>query len=421
VRTPISAAGKKGKCPHCQAVVQIPGGSAPAPFPAPAAPALGALTPLSAPQPKPAAAAKPAASGPWKSPPAKPKPAAAPPAEEVEELPTLTPIDSTPGLTPLTPMGGAMGGAAGGLTSLGSSSVPNPFGASAGGLTPLGPASFGGAPGGGDLLSGLTPLAGPGLGPASIPNPYGPAPAANPLGANPYASPAGGGAFASPGYSQAGVSDAGRKGLPWERSADMDSFQDTAMQILGEPANAFMQMRRTGGIMNSLAFWIIAYIIGQTVNTVYSAILQAIILAGNNAPGEAYAALAIGAGLSLVFGIILSLILAPIFALIGAAIWHVVLLVFGCARGGFEATFRALCFVGGAAVLLNIIPIVGFLIAVFYAIALLIHAFTHAHEAPGGRVTGAVLTGYGLICCCVGPLIGFALISFISQAGARGF
>jgi hypothetical protein len=189
------------------------------------------------------------------------------------------------------------------------------------------------------------------------------------------------------------------------------------MLILGEPTNAFMQMRRSGGLMNSMAFWVVAAIIGQIVNTVYGTILGGILLAVGNAPGEAYAGLAIYGAMQLVGNVIGSLIFAPIGAFVGAAMWHVVLLVFGCARGGFEATFRAQCFVGGAVVQLNIIPIIGPLIGLFYAIALFIHAFTHAHEVSGGRVTAAVLTLYGLLCCCVSPLIFMAAMSLLSQVG----
>jgi len=407
VRTPMSAAGKKGKCPHCQAVVQIPGGAA---SPAPSTfstPGLTPLAPLPSQQPKPIAAPK-AGQGPtWRggSAPAKSTPAkpAAAPASEVEELPTLTPIDSVPGLTPI---GSAP--AAGGLT-------PFPT-APAGGLSPLGADPFGAT----DPLTGLPAanFSGRTLGPASVPNPFGPSPVG--FGAavpNPYASPAGGG-YAAGGYG--GVSDAGRKGLPWERSADMESFQDTAMLILGEPASAFMQMRRSGGIMNSLAFWIVAAIIGQLANVVYGAILSAILLAIGNAPGEAYAGLAIYAGIQLVGGMFGALIGGPIVAFVLAGIWHVVLLIFGCARGGFEATFRAACFVYGAVILLNIIPIVGPIVGLFYAIALFIHAFTHAHEVSGGRVTAAVLTVYGLLCCCLAPLVGLAAMSLLSQLGRGG-
>ena len=273
---------------------------------------------------------------------------------------------------------------------------------------------------GSDPLAGLPPaqMSGHTLGPAAMPSPLGSAPAGfGSPAVNPYASPAGGGAH---GYSYGGVSDAGRKGLPWERSADMDSFQDTAMLILGEPQNAFMQMRRTGGIMNSMAFWVIAAIIGNLVNTVYGTILAAIILAVGNAKGEAYVGLLVFAGVRLVGDLIGTVILAPVGAFIGAGIWHVVLLVFGCARGGFEATFRAQCFVGGAVILLNIIPIVGPLIGLFYAIALFIHAFTHAHEVSGGRVTAAVLTLYGLLCCCLAPLVGMAAMSALSGLGRGG-
>jgi hypothetical protein len=287
-------------------------------------------------------------------------------------------------------------------------------------MMPMGAGPYGLTPIASDPLAGLpaAPMSSRTLGPAAIPNPLGAMPAGfGSPATNPYASAAGSGAYA-PSYG--GVSDAGRKGLPWERRADMDNFQDTAMLILGEPQNAFMLMRRSGGIMNSMAFWIIAAIIGQLANVVYGTITSAIILAIGNAPGEAYAGLAIYACFQLVGGLFGVLIMGPVVAFVFGGIWHVVLLVFGCARGGFEATFRAVCFVYGSATLLYIIPIIGPLIAFFYAIALFIHAFTHAHEVSGGRVTAAVLTLYGLLCCCLAPLVGMAAMSVLSELGRGG-
>lgn len=399
VRTPMSAAGKKGKCPHCQAVVQIPGGASPAP--ASPTPAPAALPP-----------SKPRQTAPWKGQPSAapkaplPKPAA-PPAEEVEELPTLTPIDSVPGLVPLTPTGG---------------------------LTPLAPNPFGGpAPLGDDLLAGLPPVntSGRTLGPTNIvPSPYGGSPGFGPLGGaaagftppgmNPYASPAA--AYGPvPGYGSGEISDAGRKGLPWEREASGDSFQDTAMMVLGEPTRAFRQMRRSGGLINPMIFFVMALLIGQLAYVIYLTIISAIIVMAGNPNENALAGLAIGAGIQLVATLISVLIFGPIVTFIAAGFWHVILLVTGCGRGGFEGTYRAFCFSAGSTALLNIIPIVGPLIGLFYGIALLIHGFAGAHEVSGGRMAAVVLSIYALLCCCAIPGVATLMGAAMQGGGGGGF
>lgn len=119
VRTPRAAAGKKGRCPTCAAVVVIPLPAAPPPAavkPAAAAKPAPVVKPASAPAPKRAAATpakkelKPAAAS-APTPVAKPKPAPQPaprppaieevglaPLEELAPLPELAPV---PGLAPL--------------------------------------------------------------------------------------------------------------------------------------------------------------------------------------------------------------------------------------------------------------------------------------------------------------------------------
>jgi len=137
VRTAASLAGKKGKCPNCGGIFQIP--VLPTPQAAKPEPQKPAMKSKPAAKPAPAARSEPRA---------KPKPAA-------KSAPGLTPLDGAPGLTPL--------GAAPGLVPLDD----------AAGLTPLND-SLGLTPLAADPLSGLSsigdPFAGAGLG--GLGNPY---------------------------------------------------------------------------------------------------------------------------------------------------------------------------------------------------------------------------------------------------------
>lgn len=102
---------------------------------------------------------------------------------------------------------------------------------------------------------------------------------------------------------------------------------------------------------------------------------------------------------------------------VAAGFWHLMLLIFGSTRGGFEGTYRAVCFTAGSIALLNVLPIVGPLIGIVMGIVVLIHAFIHAHEASAGRVVAAVLIPYALTCCCALP----GLLMLPALSGLRGF
>lgn len=391
VRTADAAAGKKGRCPHCQAVVQIPAVTQPVHTAQPAA----QHAPL-APRGRGAEGERGSA---WKGQPAgksaqpAPRPKA-PPADNVEELPTLAPLDSVPGLAPL--------GAVPGLTPLGG--APS--------YSPLGPPPD---PLAGDVLAGLpaAQVSGRTLAPTHII----PAPSYGAAAPNPLGTPVG---YAGGYGDYHDISDAGRKGLPWQREATFDNFQDTVAMVLGEPQVAFPQMRRRGGLMNSLAYAIIGLLIGQLATTVYVLVLNLIVLMSAGAPAEGFAALGIAAAFMLLGNLIGALIGAIIGSFLAAGVWHVILMMFGCTRGGFEGTYRAVCFTAGSIALLNVVPIVGPLIGLIMGIVVLIHAFIHTHEAPSGRVVTAVLIPYALLCCCMVPGL-FMALGGLMQGMQRGF
>jgi hypothetical protein len=270
--------------------------------------------------------------------------------------------------------------------------------------SPLGAAP---APLDGNLLAGLPPaqFSGQTLPPAQL------APAPSFAGAA-YSAPLGGG------YSDT-LSDAGRKGLPWEREANFDNFQDTAMVILSEPHVTFRQMRRHGGLLNPLAFLMIGLLVGSIATSVYYLVFMLIVIMSTAPQAEAFAGLGIAAAAMLFGNLIGAIIASVVGSFVAAGFWHVVLLVFGAARGGFEGTYRAVCFTAGSIALLNVLPIVGPLVGIVLGIVVMIHAFIHTHEAPSGRVVAAVLIPYALACCCALPGL-FTLVP-VAMAGLRGF
>lgn len=369
VRTPPSAAGKKGKCPHCQTIVQIPeAGSRWVGGPQSTAKPAAPKTP-GKPAPAPGAA--------WSNPPAS------------DSYGGLTPLpDPGDGLTPLDDPHG-------GLTPLN-----DPYG----GLTPLPNDPLAGLP---VLPQQPVPAASPFGGvPSSIPNPLGVAPG---QALNPYAppSPTSWGADA---YIRAAASQVrpreDRHGLPWERDPSAESFWETMNLVLGSPGEAFRQMQREGGVGNPMGFVMVGTVIGNLAMIIYVLIGIGIASAavGQFDPAE-FAMTAVG---SLVQNVIGSVSSAAIGTFLTAAVFHVCLLMIGGGHAGYEATYRAICFTWGATYILYLIPFpIGPIISFFYGIAVLIHAFSNTHQISGGKATIAVLlpAAFCLICC-----LGLALV-----------
>jgi hypothetical protein len=257
-----------------------------------------------------------------------------------------------------------------------------------------------------DPLAGLQPV-----------NPLGrPLPKPSPA-FNPYASPAAT-SYSAPAYQPRRYLDGNRRGLPWENEPSMDSFGDTMSEVLGNPADAFQQMRRGGGIGNPMGYFIIGGVIGQIANAIYSTIIRAIVFAAVGDGPFPFEGLIILGAIELIGGIFGAIIAGVLLMFISAAIYHVCLLMVGGGHAGYEATYRALCFGLGSIYVLNAIPIVGPLIGFFYMFVVLIHAFTHTHEMGGGQAALAVFLPLILICCfCLAPAAFLSLGGLLSCLG----
>jgi hypothetical protein len=111
-------------------------------------------------------------------------------------------------------------------------------------------------------------------------------------------------------------------------------------------------------------------------------------------------------------------IMVAISVFIMSGIYHVMLLILGGARHGFEATFRVVCF-AQATYLFMLVPFCGSIVAPVWAIVLEIVGLSQTHQIGGGKAAAAVLLPLVIFCCCcVGLVLLFAgtLGALISQA-----
>jgi hypothetical protein len=241
-----------------------------------------------------------------------------------------------------------------------------------------------------------------------------------PAGVNPYATPTGGYAGAYSG----GVAQYGpRIGLPWEiKGQSFSSWWETMSMIIGNPSLAFSRMRQTGGLGSPIMFAV--WGIGVPVALMLCILVPMAILLGVGAgqEGGAGAGIGIGAGMVAVFvvaAIFYVFFAATVGGLIGAAVYHLCLLLVGGARQPFETTFRVFSFSQGAivpvGVALTFIPYIGPLVQMVWAIVLLIIGLSKAHEIPGGKAALAVLLPFALTMACCFAFFFLALLGGLAS------
>ncbi|MGZ5003197.1 MAG: YIP1 family protein, partial [Chthoniobacterales bacterium] len=101
---------------------------------------------------------------------------------------------------------------------------------------------------------------------------------------------------------------------------------------------------------------------------------------------------------------------------IGAAITHVCLMIVGGAKQSFETTLRVICYGGGSANVLNIIPFCGGFIAAIASLIVNTIGLARAHETDTWRALVAILLP--MVVCCGGAI--FIFFAIFAGAMASG-
>jgi hypothetical protein len=206
-----------------------------------------------------------------------------------------------------------------------------------------------------------------------------------------------------------------RSGLPWDdrqQRGILRAFFDTLVMVLTNPAEAFTAMNREGGFGEPLIYAIIGGSVGGVIYFLYNFLLGSAHMLGSH---ENPMTQMMGGGIRPLFFIILVPFFIAIETFISSAVFHLCLMIVGGAKQPFETTFRVVCFAGGSANPLLIIPFCGGLIGGIWKIVLYCIGFARAHETDTGRAVLAVVLP--LIVCCGGI---FALIMMVGL-GAFGF
>src|SRR5207244_13506955 len=188
-----------------------------------------------------------------------------------------------------------------------------------------------------------------------------------------------------------------RSGLPWDdrqQRGILRAFFDTLIMVLTKPAEAFAVMKREGGLGEPLIYAIIGGSVGGVIYFLYNFLLGSAHLLGSH---ENPMMQMMGGGVRPLFFIILVPLFVTIATFIGSGIFHLCLMIVGGAKQPFETTFRVVCFAGGSANPLLIIPICGGLIGGIWRTFLFFIGLLPAHKpAPAApSLPGALPLFFG--------------------------
>jgi hypothetical protein len=195
-----------------------------------------------------------------------------------------------------------------------------------------------------------------------------------------------------------------RGGLPWDARRErgfFNAFIETLQLVLSRPTEAFTAMRREGGLGEPLLYAMIGGTFGAVVASLYRFVFRSFLFGAFSTHYRPFEPFFTG------FGLLIGLVLTPLAVLIGvfigAAIFHVCLMIVGGANRTFEATFRVVCFALGSVYPLLVIPFCGGLIVLVWSIVLYSVGLARAHETDTGRAVLAVFLP--LIVCCGGLVL----------------
>jgi hypothetical protein len=216
---------------------------------------------------------------------------------------------------------------------------------------------------------------------------------------------------------------AGRGGIAWDRrdgTGILAALVETTREVLARPGAFFRAMPVTGGLGSPLLYAVLIGWIGLAAAAFYQAVFRSVVGTSGSLLGDRPELAALLGWVESWAGFLAQVIFGGVFVVIGvfvaAGILHVMLLLLGGARRGFEATFRVVSFAQATSILF-LIPFCGQAIGAVWGLVLYVIGLAGAHRIGHGRAAAAVLLPLALLCCCC---VGLALAFAGAIAGLAG-
>lgn len=191
--------------------------------------------------------------------------------------------------------------------------------------------------------------------------------------------------------------------IPWEQGEGgvFSKWWKTTSGGLFSPTLTFSRMPVTGGFGQPLLYFMVTSILASLVTMgllVVIFLVAAPFMAGAEGGAQAATFLGIKLIIQIISSFLSAVLSAVISAFVGGGIIHLCLMIFGAAGRGFEATYRAVCYAGGAGYALYLVPVLGWIAAIVWYPIIYVVALKEAHQTDYWRVILAVLLPV-LICC----------------------
>jgi hypothetical protein len=222
-------------------------------------------------------------------------------------------------------------------------------------------------------------------------------------GSGPEGAQGSGGSAGGPGGRPPGMT--GAPGGEFDYRDPVQSFIGTVRNIVTAPVAFFRSVGPRGEFLNPLIFAAICGLISGILAGILNFVFT--LAAGNQGFGEALTAL--------VGGIVLAPIGTLIGVFIGAAITHLLVMIFvRPSNAGFEGTLRVVSY-AAVTQLISWIPILGGLVALVWGIALSIFGIREIHSTTTGKAALVVLIPVAVVLLLLFLVIGAAAFFIFSQ------
>ncbi|MBI5507165.1 MAG: YIP1 family protein [Deltaproteobacteria bacterium] len=190
-----------------------------------------------------------------------------------------------------------------------------------------------------------------------------------------------------------------RPGLPWENRQQLGLVAATIATVrvvLLDATAGFQVMRRQGGLGDPLLFALILGTLGGLAGILWQALMSLVTPVLTGAASEMFETMA---GLGIFAVLMPAVVIVSLF--VTAGVVHLLLLMVGAARFGFETTFRVIAYSYGSTAVLQVVPIFGGFAAAIWVLVASIFGLMAAQETTGAKASFAVLLPLTLCCLCV--------------------
>lgn len=203
----------------------------------------------------------------------------------------------------------------------------------------------------------------------------------------------------------------------WERRSEVGLFQglfQTVRDSIAQPGSVFASLNPNGGLIAPLTFYLIIGMIGSLVALGYQFGITLVDPSSLGKGMEGKSPEMVWAVMGTAFVIILVMLpfVLAIGAFLSAGFVHLSLMLLGCAKKPFRTTFQVTSYANGAALIFQIVPACGGVIAWVYGIVLTVIGIQKAHHIETSKAVIAVLLP--VVLCCG------ALVALGAVAGAAG-